>query len=105
MDISRPADLHPTDVTTHRYEVRKHPTLDEYALFIDDTDDFRIHPDVQAACEAGSYPPLDDYDGSPADAVMVRTYLKNNTRGSGWNIVPSRWDELTEAQMIADGWF
>lgn len=104
--VSRPAAINANDGSIYRYAVQKHPTLEEYAIFIPEDDLIPVHPGVaQAAQTPGNFPGQEAFINNAADATRIREFVRDNSHANGKDLVPARWDEKTHEEMTLEGWF
>lgn len=101
--ITRPASINATDITRYTFGIIKHPTLDEYAVGVDGN--MNVNTMTQTEAQGSGNALYEDFTGSRSDFVRIRNLLRNNTSVLISELIPRRWDELTELEMTNAGWF
>lgn len=104
--ISRPTTVNSNDFTQYRYNIIKHPTIDDYAIAIDESDSINVHTDVQDAAQNNRELPLTAaFVNNPSETARLKGLAQNNSRINGNDLAPARWNEQTYAQLDNDGFF
>jgi hypothetical protein len=104
--VSRPEGVNASDVSIYRYAVIKHPTLEEYALAVPESDMIPVHPAVASAAQTeGNFPAQEAFINNAGESKRIREFVRDNGHANGHDLAPARWDEKTRAELEAEGFF
>lgn len=104
--VSRPDGVNGNDVTRLRYNIIKHPTLDEYAIAIPESDLIKVHPGVAAAAQTqGNFPGQEAFINNASESKRIREFVRDNSHANGKDLAPARWDEKTYQELETEGFF
>jgi hypothetical protein len=104
--ISRPLTVNTNDVTQYRYNIIKHPTLDDYAIAIDESDLVNVHHHVQDdAANNRELPLTTAFVNNASETARLKGLAQNSSHINGNDLAPARWDEKTYSQLDSDGFF
>ena len=104
--VSRPDGVNTDDVTKYRFNIIKHPTLDDYAICIDESDNIKVHAGVaQAAQGSGNFPSQDAFINNAGESARIKAMVRDNPHVKGHDLAPARWSEKTYTQLEDEGFF